>query len=106
MLEVHKEASPGEPMKPLSELVKEFRVQQISTEDYGLGAPAAHDCWKNAADLLQAWLREADELLDRDKTIRNREPDPMGEIYRGALSFCRNFIRSKLLGTTRTEGKK
>ncbi len=87
-------------MKPLSELVKEWRARAESL-NHDLEEPLAalaHDCWKADADELQAWLREADEevLLETES-----EQDACTWIM---------WIRDKLLGTypgtTRMEGKK
>jgi len=79
--------------KPLSESEKEFRAQQNSTDDYRGGDPVAvaHDCWKVAADELQAWLRETDKVLAR---------------YEKDRKYLRpQMLRQELLGTTRTEGE-
>jgi len=76
-------------MKPLSELVKAF-------ED-NWGAHADDECSECMAarqitEKLQAWLREADKVLDEAE--RNPSVVQLG------------WVRHKLLGTTRTEGKK
>ncbi len=63
-------------MKPLSELVKEWRARG----------------WNPYADDLEAWLREADK-------------EAYGLRYEG-MTKSSNWIRRNLLGTTRTEGKK
>ena len=72
----------GEPMKPLSELVKEWR-----------------EGWEyNAyADKLEAWLREADKALARGSN--SLEANLLGGSIqdRGWSLSC---LRSKLLGTT------
>jgi len=52
-------------MKPLSELVTELRVRQTECGK-DLEEPLAalaHYCWKEAADELQAWLREAEKWV-------------------------------------------
>ena len=93
MLEVHHERSrPGEPMKPLRELVTKWRVE-IWDEQGGRDNPyhvglnsKSQDC----ADELEVWLREADEWLS-------------GEFV---FDFDPDIIRYQILGTTRTEGKK
>ena len=82
-----------EAMKPLSELVKEIRKREprnwsSENADYyrGLDAGIVY-----AADLLEAWLREADwELIH-------------SQLSRAELIM---WIRESVLGTTRAEGEK
>jgi len=52
-------------------------------------AALAHDCWKEAADLLQAWLREADKEM-----LKLCEHD----------AYIANLVRYELLGTTQSSG--
>ena len=72
-------------MKPLSELVKELRGQRKHTGVY------AH-----AADLVQAWLREADKQVKGWRLIRLDDVDASKAIFRE----LRKDFRAKLLGTT------
>ena len=82
-------------MKPLSELVKEFRRFLASEEGkqvdaYRYGQASGH---RICADLLEAWLREAHKQR--------------GEFYEdyGRDGFKYNrFIRDELLGTTQSSG--
>ena len=96
MLEVLEGEAPGEPMKPLSEFAEGLRKirghpqgNQIAPFHRGFDAGMFR-----AADLLQAWLREADAWLS----------DPNKQGLEGWVD-CR-VARRVLLGTTRTEGKK
>lgn len=99
MLEVHEGEAPGEPMKTGMELVKEIREVRPHPQANmnapffkGFDAGLAH-----AAVLLQAWLREADNLVHESA------------LSSGLSSGARLWIRLQLLGTlgtTRQEGKK
>ncbi len=80
-------------MKPLTELVKEWReyaklTAACGSVTSGISAESLIRC----AEELQAWLREADEWTWR-------EADREGTV-------CVSDILSDLLGTTRTEGEK
>ena len=95
MLEVHEEESPGETMKTGMELVNKLHVDKTAAFNYsGEGADdlayRAFDAgMAHAADLLQAWLREADEWAREDEGER----DCTGSIWIEAI--C-----EELLGTT------
>ena len=81
MLEVHQEESPGEPMKPASELFAEF------PHETWWGGHLPEKCRRCR---LQAWLREADsEMVERQKVH--------GIV--AARCFCSD-LRHDLLGTT------
>ena len=70
-------------MKPLSEFVEDLRAD---------GKDLSGDAFlvnRANCDLLQAWLREADEWMREDEA----EGDSTGSIWIGA-------IREELLGTT------
>ncbi|KKM92105.1 hypothetical protein LCGC14_1221740 [marine sediment metagenome] len=98
MLEVHQEESPGEPMKPLSELVKEIRARQeaCSGDLEEPLAALAHDCWKQCADELQAWLREADDphRERRSEMLRQLKPIDQTAIV-GALSLALQRVEAE-----------
>ena len=69
-------------MKSLSELVKEWHEE--------------------AADELQAWLREADKTVKSWKLIRLDDVDVSNVVFKE----LRKDFREKILGPTRTEGEK
>jgi hypothetical protein len=98
MLEVHEGETPGEPMKPLSEFAEGVRKRlprnyASENAEYYLGFDAG---MARAADELQAWLREVDEWL----------VDFSQDFAEADKSMTIEWMRSALLGTTRTEGKK
>lgn len=101
MFEVHEEESPGEPMKPLSELRDKWERQSNTptpTDEFQAANfhfdRGRHYC---AAE-LQAWLREVDKELV--EAAASQGPDPIGPLYGAAISASRNWIRTELLGTT------
>ncbi len=102
MLGVHEEEGPGETMKSLSELAKEIRARQeaCSGDLEEPLAALAHDCWKQCADELDAWLREADKQVKGWRLIRIDDVDASKAIFRD----LRKDFRGKILGTTQ-EGK-
>jgi len=69
-------------MKPLSELVKEI--------------PRAHYTTKL---LMEAWLREADELLDKAEKEQSESESHYWPAYDTGLNVARAWIRRDLLGT-------
>jgi hypothetical protein len=76
-------------MKPLSELVKEWReLKAVPT--------ICQCCHGNCADSLQAWLREADEWVDRNTYLA---VGISGQID------SKDILRD-LLGTTQPEGER
>jgi hypothetical protein len=88
-------------MKPLSELVKEWR---IDGEKLSLSSDAALMNQANA-DELQAWLREADTDTPPkwfEKALLNLFRDNEYLFTKGRTLW--QAIRRELLGTTRTEG--
>ena len=103
-------------MKPLSELVKEIRARQeaCSGDLEEPLAALAHDCWKQCADELQAWLREADEYLRVEQKLCEKVEMQLSDggkynnrHYGGRAFSCGRF-REVLLGTTqkpRQEGE-
>jgi len=76
-------------MKPLSELVKEWRKKQDLDSMYQFSHAIC-------ADELEAWLREAEEWVDRNTYLA---VGISGQID------SKDILRN-LLGTTRREGKK
>jgi len=96
VLEVHQGEDPGEPMKPLSELVKELRKKEAFSH---INISAKHAAGIGyAAAKVEAWLREAD-LATRPQDLELGSEYPHG--YGDAL----RIIRRELFGTTRTEGE-
>ena len=93
MLEVYEEESPGEPMKPGRELVKELRKFAEECDERGTTYwhPFGNGV-RNSAELLQAWLREADQEM----ALHAMDPE----------SVSTEWVRHDLLGTTRTEGER
>ena len=97
MLGVHEEESPGETMKTGMELVNKLHVDKTAAFNYsGEGADdlayRAFDAgMAHAADLLQAWLREADVALDG------------AERNKGVVLLA--WVRISLLGTTQSSGE-
>ena len=87
-------------MKTGMELVKEIRARQeaCSGDLEEPLAALAHDCWKQCADELEAWLGERHRELD--KAEASQGPDPIGPLYGAAISASRKWIRQELLGTT------
>ena len=79
----------GEPMKPLSEFLEEFPHENWWGE---------HDPKRCRRCKLQAWLREADKELVE---LSNHNVVTVS----GATTWT-EFIRTELLGTTRTEDGK
>jgi hypothetical protein len=88
-------------MKPLSELVKEWR---LDSEKLSGDARLVN---QGCADELQAWLREADseEMPDWfEKALLKLFPDEMYRFMLGTALWRK--VRLNLLGTTRQEGAK
>ena len=88
-------------LKPLSEFAEELRGKKALvyfSEDRAFNAGMAH-----AADLLQAWLREADEYLRVEaKLCEGAAETRSGDVkqhYGGRIFSCGRF-REVLLGTT------
>ena len=112
MLEVHEEESPGEPMKTGTELLKELRAQSDKDEATETAYHQARsDGYTGAADLLKAWLGEADEYLRVEQKLCEKVEMQLSDggkynnrHYGGRAFSCGRF-REVLLGTTQ-EGKK
>ena len=81
----------GEPMKPLSEKLKELERAR-DAEEFSSSARAAYTV---CIEHLQVWLREAEEWRLEKKHQRGFHNDMRSR-----------DVRRELLGTTRTEGEK
>lgn len=94
MLEVYEEESPGEPMKPLSELREELLKFADACDERGTNYwhPFGNGV-RNSAALLQAWLGEADTFLAGQRVDFSMS------------AFTVDMLRANLLGTTRQEGR-
>lgn len=99
MLEMHEGEAPSEPMKPLTELVKEVEHHNATIHD-SKGIYSTHLSEVCGRCKLQAWLREADAEIAFKYLGQFKEEHVPGFAIQAARWF-----RMELLGTTQSGGE-
>jgi len=79
-------------MKTGMELVKKWRERAFKILENSTSVDASSGGYFDAADELEAWLREAGEFLENNATDYNMSKFPV------------DMFRDKLLGTTQSSG--